>query len=250
MLEIEHLTVRYGRRTALRDCSLRVGEGEWWMLVGPNGAGKSTLIRAAAGAVPCEGELRFEGEDLTRMKPARRARLIGILDQHNTSSYDYSVEEIVGLGRYAHRGMLGADPRGDEAVEDAMRETGMTGLRRASVLSLSGGERQRAFLAQVLAQDPRLMILDEPVNHLDLPYQQAIFTLIADWLRKPGRAVLSVVHDLSLARRWGTHAMVLRGGECLARGPAAEALRDGILREAYGMDVGAWMRDQLDVWKE
>ncbi len=250
MLTAERLTVRYGSRFALSDCSLTVGEGEWWMLVGPNGAGKTTLIRAVAGAVPFTGELRFGDRPLRAMKPRDRARLIGILDQHNTAAYAYSVEEIVRLGRYAHRTALGDDPREEAAVEQALADAGLRDLRHESVLTLSGGERQRVFLAQVLAQEPRLMILDEPVNHLDLPYQQAIFELITDWLRTPGRAVLSVMHDLSLARRWGTHALVLRDGETLARGRAEEALRDAVLRDAYGMDVRGWMKGQLKVWEK
>ena len=250
-LDAQGVTVRYGTRTVLRDLSFSVEEGQWWMLVGPNGAGKSTLIRAVAQAVPYAGTLTLDGRPLSRMRPAERARMIGILDQQNEAAYAYSVEEIVRLGRYAHRrGALGSDPEEDAAVARAIGLTGLEPFRHASILTLSGGERQRAFLAQVLAQEPRLLILDEPANHLDLPYQQAIFGLIADWLRQPGRAVLSVVHDLSLARRCGTHALVLREGQCVAMGPAGEALSDEVLAGAYGMDVAGWMRGLLREWKK
>ncbi len=250
VLEAQGVTVQYGPRTVLRDLSFTLDAGQWCMLVGPNGAGKSTLIRAIAQAVPYTGVLTLDGRRLDAMRPAERAREIGILDQQNEAAYAYTVEEIVRLGRYAHRhGALGADPGEDAAVAKALAATGMESFRHASVLTLSGGERQRVFLAQVLAQDPRLLILDEPANHLDLPYQQAIFALIGEWLRQPGRAVLSVVHDLSLARRCATHALVLREGECLAQGPAGEAVSTRVLREAYGMDVADWMRDLLGEWK-
>ena len=126
--------------------------------------------------------------------------------------------------------------------------TGMTALRRASVLTLSGGELQRAFLAQVFAQNPRLLILDEPANHLDLVYQKQIFSLIGQWLREPGRAVLSIVHDLSLALRYGTHATLLDGGRCVAQGTAREALAPEHLEKVYGMDVRGWMRELLGEW--
>ena len=251
VLEARGVTVRYGPRTVLRDLSFTLEAGQWWMLVGPNGAGKSTLIRAIAQAVPYAGVLTLDGRRLDEMRSVERAREIGILDQQNEAAYAYSVEEIVRLGRYAHRrGALGADPGEEDAVNRALAVTGMEDFRNASILTLSGGERQRAFLAQVLAQDPRLLILDEPVNHLDLPYQQAIFALIGEWIRQPDRAVLSVVHDLSLARRYGTHALVLREGECLAQGEAKEALSNRVLREAYGMDVADWMKDLLGEWKK
>ena len=250
-LDAQAVTVRYGPRTVLQDASFSIGDGQWWMLVGPNGAGKSTLIRAIAQAVPYTGLLSFDGQPLSHMRTVERARRIGILDQQNEAAYAYSVEEIVRLGRYAHRrGALGPDPEGNEAVDRAIGLTGMEPFRHASILTLSGGERQRAFLAQVLAQDPQLLILDEPANHLDLPYQQAIFALISDWLRQPGRAVLSVVHDLSLARRYGTHALVLREGRCVAVGTAEEALSNNVLGEAYGMDVAGWMRGLLGEWKK
>ena len=107
---------------------------------------------------------------------------------------------------------------------------------------------QRAFLAQVFAQDPQVLLLDEPANHLDLKYQRHIFSLIRDWLQTPGRAVVSVVHDLSLARRYGTHAVLMDRGRCAARGPVGDVLTPDALGRVYGMDVYAWMREMLAQW--
>ena len=132
----------------------------------------------------------------------------------------------------------------------ALEQTGLADKRGASVLELSGGEVQRVFLAQVLAQGPRLLLLDEPANHLDLSCQQQIFGLIREWLRQPGRAVLSVVHDLSLARAYGTHAELMHQGRCAARGPVNEVMTPEQLRAVYGMDVYAWMRRMLACWQE
>ena len=173
-----------------------------------------------------------------------------MLAQQHIVSYAYTVEEIVRLGRYAHaRGFLsGRDPEGDALVEEALRMTGMAALRGKSVLTLSGGELQRAFLAQVFAQNPRVLLLDEPANHLDLGYQTHIFSLIGRWLSQPGRAVLSVVHDLSLARRYGTHAVLMDGGRCVARGTMEETMTPENLARVYGMDVGGWMRELLGQW--
>ncbi len=250
MLTGSHITVRYGDFTAVDDLSFRLEEGQWLMLAGPNGAGKSTLIEAIARGVPFTGSIQWEGRDLRTMKSAELARRIGVLSQRNTVGYAYTVEEVVGLGRYAYRGgfLSGRDEDGAARVEEALALTGLQDLRRASMLTLSGGETQRVFLAHVFAQHPRVLLLDEPANHLDLKYQQQIFSLIGTWLREPGRAVLSVVHDLSLARRFGTHAVLMDRGHCVSSGPIGEVLTPENLRRVYDMDVGAWMREMLSQW--
>lgn len=221
------------------------------MLAGPNGAGKSTLIEAIAQGVPYTGSIQWEGTDIRSLKPAQLARRIGVLSQKNTVGYAYTVEEVVGLGRYAYKAgfLSGKDEDGQAQVERALALTGLTELRRASMLTLSGGETQRAFLAQVFAQNPQVLILDEPANHLDLKYQQHIFSLIQEWLKTPGRAVMSVVHDLSLARRYGTHAVLMHHGKSVSQGETGQVLTPDNLRGVYDMDVYAWMRAMLSQWE-
>lgn len=249
MLQVEHVSVRYGEYEAVDDLSFSLEEGQWLMLIGPNGAGKSSLIECIARGVSYSGKILLQGKDIRTFKPVELARQIGVLSQKNAVGYAYSVEEIVSLGRYAHAsGFLGVQD-GREQIERALEMTGLTELRQASVLTLSGGELQRTFLAQVLAQDPRLLILDEPANHLDLVYQKQIFSTIRTWLQQPGRAVLSVVHDLSLARRYGTHAVLMNHGRCEAAGDVTHVFTAENLNRAYGMDVQAWMRESLDMWR-
>ena len=252
MLNVEHVTVRYGDFTAVDDLSFSLEEGQWLMLVGPNGAGKTTLIEAVSGGVPYDGRILYKGRDLRGLKPAQRAREIGVLAQRNLPGYAFTVEEVVRLGRYARSpGFFAAADREQEArVESALEMTGMTAFRRANILTLSGGETQRTFLAQVFAQDPRVLILDEPANHLDLKYQQNVFGLIRKWLETPGRAVLSVVHDLSLARLYGTHAVLMDRGRSVSQGPVMKVMAPENLRQVYSMDVYAWMRDMLSQWQE
>ncbi len=251
MLQGNHITVRYGGFTAVDDLSFHLSEGQWLMLAGPNGAGKSTLIEAIAQGVPYTGSIQWEGNDVRSLKPAQLARRIGVLSQKNTVGYAYTVEEVVGLGRYAYKAgfLSGRDEGGKAQVEQALALTGLTELRRASMLTLSGGETQRVFLAQVFAQNPQALILDEPANHLDLKYQQHIFSLIQDWLKQPGRAVLSVVHDLSLARRFGTHAVLMDHGKCVSQGAVNDVLTPDSLRAVYDMDVYGWMREMLGQWE-
>ncbi len=251
MLQGEHITVRYGNIAVVDSLSFHLGEGEWLMLAGPNGAGKSTLIEAIAQGVPYAGIIRWKGEDIRSLKGPQLARRIGVLSQKNNVGYAYTVEEVVGLGRYAYKAGLfsGKDDRGKSAVEKALKLTGLTELRRASMLTLSGGEMQRVFLAQVFAQNPQVLILDEPANHLDLKYQQHIFTLIQKWLKEPGRAVLSVVHDLSLAMRYGSHAVLMDHGRSISQGKISEVMTPENLQHVYGMNVYEWMRENLSQWQ-
>ena len=251
MLTAEQVTVRYGGHAVVDGVSFSLEAGQWLMLAGPNGAGKSTLIRAIAQGVPYTGRMELMGQDVRALRPAQLARQVGVLAQQHAVSYAYTVEEIVRLGRYAHaRGFLaGRDREGDARVEEALSMTGMAALRGKSVLTLSGGELQRAFLAQVFAQNPRVLLLDEPANHLDLGYQKHIFSLIGQWLQQPGRAVLSVVHDLSLALRYGTHAVLMDGGRCVAQGTTREALTPENLARVYRMDVAGYMRELTEPWR-
>ena len=251
MLTVDNVTVRYDRHTVVENLSFRLEEGQWLMLIGPNGAGKSSLIGAIAQGVPYIGRIALEGRDVRACKPAQLARRIGVLSQQHSVGYAYTVEEVVTLGRYAYSAgfLSGRDDEGPAKVEQALDITGMRGLRHASMLTLSGGEIQRAFLAQVFAQDPSILILDEPTNHLDLVYQKHIFSLIGDWLKQPGRAVLSVVHDLSLARRYGSHAVLMHEGRCVAQGPMDDVLTPDNLQRVYGMDVNQWMRELLAQWQ-
>jgi len=251
MLKGNHITVRYGEHTILDDMSFTLQEGQWLMLVGPNGAGKSTLIETISQGVPYTGAIELEGSDIRRCKPAQLARKIGVLSQKNSVGYGYTVEEVVALGRYAYTSsfLSTRDDDGKVQVEHALELTGLTELRKSSVLTLSGGELQRTFLAQVFAQNPQVLILDEPANHLDLVYQKHIFSLIAEWLKQSGRAVMSVVHDLSLARKYGTHAVLMNRGCCIAQGDIDQVLTPENLRSVYDMDVHAWMRDMLGQWQ-
>ena len=251
MLKAERVTVCCDGQVIVDDLSFALEAGQWHMLVGPNGAGKSTLVRAIAQGVPYTGSITLDGRDIRAYKPAQLAQRIGVLSQQHSVGYAYSVEEVVSLGRYAHTAgfLSGGDAEGKARVEEALEMTGLAHLRHASVLTLSGGELQRTFLAQVFAQNPQILMLDEPANHLDLVYQKHIFSLIGEWLKTPGRAVMSVVHDLSLARRYGTHALLMDHGQSVAQGTIPETLTGENLQAVYGMDVFGWMREMYAQWQ-
>ena len=251
MLRVENLSVAYGELTILNGVSFHLSPGEWLMIVGPNGAGKSTLINAITGGAPARGRVFFEGKDARTMKPHEFARSVGVLAQNHFVGYAFSVEEVVRLGRYAYAPSIFSQHSGEEdAVREALEQTGLWAQRHQSVLTLSGGELQRTFLAQTFCQDPRLLLLDEPTNHLDLVYQKQVFELIQEWRKDQNRAVISVVHDLSLARAYGTRALLLDHGQVVADGPMDQVFSDDVLNRVYHMDVRAWMTQMLAQWKE
>ena len=252
MLEVKGLTVAYESGDAVRDVSFTANQGEWIMLIGPNGAGKSTLLAAVAQCAVYRGSVLLEGRDARRWKPRAFARAVGVLAQTHAAGYAFTVEELVTMGRYAHtRGFFRSqDPDGQEAVRRALDMTGLWNLRGRNVQTLSGGELQRAFLAQAMAQEPRVLLLDEPANHLDLVYQKQMFELIGQWLAEGERCVISVVHELSLALRYGTRAVLLDHGCVTADGPAGDVLASDALRRAYGMDVAGWMADLAERWRK
>ncbi len=250
MLKVENLAVRYGSKQILKDVSFEVERGRWLMIVGPNGAGKTTIVNAISQGVPYTGTVTFEGRDVRMMKSRALARCIGVLSQKHTVGYSFTTEEVIRLGRYSHRPGLfeGGKDESERLVSEAIEMTGMEPFLQQSILTLSGGEMQRAFLAQLFAQAPQMLLLDEPTNHLDLIYQKQVFALVKDWISRTGGAVLSVVHDLSLAKAYGTEALLLRDGEAVCQGPISEVMTPDALQAVYGMDVYAWMREMYGQW--
>lgn len=251
MLDVSHLSVRYGTKVIVDDVSFSVEEGQWLMIIGPNGAGKTTIVSAVSGGVPYQGEILFEGKNIRRCKSRELARMFGVLAQSHYVGYGFTVEEVIRLGRYAHAGgfLSGGDAEGADKVRLAARMTGMEPYLHQSVLTLSGGELQRTFLAQLFAQEPKLLMLDEPTNHLDLVYQKQVFGLVSGWMEKTHGAVVSVVHDLSLAKRYGTHGILMNQGRIAAAGTIGEVTAPQQLNQIYGMDVYGWMREMYGQWR-
>lgn len=251
MLEVKNMSVKYGDNVIVNDVNFVLEEGQWLILAGPNGAGKSTIVNAVSKLLPYEGEVYLDGVDIKNIKSNDFSKKVSVLSQYHYVQYPFTVREVVSLGRYAHSsGFLKSkkDDEGEAFIDRALEMTGMTAFENKSVLTLSGGELQRVFLAQIFAQDPKLLILDEPTNHLDLIYQKQIFELITEWLRTPGRAVVSVVHDLSLSKAYGTHAILLNHGNIVKKGLIDDVFTKDILNDVYNIDVYAWMNKMYSQW--
>jgi len=239
MLRIESLTVGYGGAPVLRGLDLTVRPGEFVVVVGPNGSGKSTLVRALTRALsPAAGRILLDGRDLGRMRPREVARQLAVVAQETAVGFEFTVEEIVALGRTPHlRPLRGDTPRDREAVAEAMRQTGTAPLAGRLITALSGGEQQRVMVARALAQEPRLLVLDEPTAHLDIAYQVELLDLVRRLNRTQGLTVLAILHDLNLAALYADRVVMLKEGRCWADGAPAEVLTEANILAVYGSRV-------------
>lgn len=252
MLDIRNMSVRIDNRLIVDDVSFKVRENDLLMLIGPNGAGKSTLIKAIMQIYPYQGHVFLEGRDISSLNPKALATHIGVLAQTHQPQFPHSVYDLVSLGRYAYQhSLFGTLGRADKAkIEEALFVTGMEKMAYQSVLKLSGGELQRVYLAQLLAQNPRILILDEPATHLDLKYQITLFEIIRDWSKSKGKAVVAVVHDLNTVYSYGTHALLMHEGQVYKWGEVGDVLTRDNLKAVYTVDVAQWMQDMMKHWVE
>ncbi|OTA40989.1 MAG: iron ABC transporter ATP-binding protein, partial [Symbiobacterium thermophilum] len=239
MLRIESLTAGYGGEPVLKGLDLAVARGEFLVVVGPNGSGKSTLVRAVTGALtPTGGRILLEGRDLRTLRPREVARVLAVVAQDTSVGFDFTVEEVVALGRTPYLPPLRSEtPRDRAAVERAMRLTGTAPLAGRVITALSGGERQRVMVARALAQEPRLLILDEPTAHLDIANQVEVLDLVRRLNRTEGLTVLAILHDLNLAALYADRLVMLKDGRVWAGGPPAEVLTEANILTVYGSRV-------------
>lgn len=236
-LELRDLEVRYGERRALSGVSLTVPEGQFVALAGPNGSGKTTLIRAALGFLaPSEGTVEVFGDALSTLTPRERALRVAWVPQDETPRDDVPLLDYVLYGRYAHQGMLEGESEEDRQLAYALlEEVGLADRAHDGVLSISGGERQRVVLARALAQEPRLLLLDEPTSHLDIGHQLDVLGRVRALARARSVTVVAAMHDLNLAARFSDRIVVLSRGRVVADGMPATVLSEAILRRVWGV---------------
>lgn len=235
ILETRALTADYGAGPVLSDLTLALPEARFTALLGANGCGKSTLLACLAGLMtPRAGKVLLEGQDIAGLATKTRARQIAALAQNPQAPEGLRVEDLVRQGRYPHRSLLGSWSEADSAaVERALRLTAMTSLRDRTLDSLSGGQRQRAWLAMTLAQEGRVLLLDEPTSFLDLAHQIELLNLMRRLIRDEGLTVIAVLHDVNQAARYADHMVVLRNGGLLAEGLPQEVVTPETLSAAY-----------------
>lgn len=238
-LEAHDLTLGYRNTAVLRDLRLAVRPGRVLALAGPNGAGKTTILRGLARLLrPQRGTVLLDGRDLAQLSERDIARRLGLVPQNETSEWPLTVEQVVMLGRAAHRGWFMPYTATDHrAVDDALAQTGLTPLRARLLSELSGGERQRVLIARALAQQPATILLDEPTAHLDLRYQAAVLGLVRRLAHEHGLAIVVSLHDLNLVALYADQVALIADGGLLAEGSPAEVLTSDYLQRAYGVPV-------------
>lgn len=244
MIELKEVHGGYGERVVVRGVSLRVERGEFFALLGPNGSGKTTLLQLITGLLPpARGSVLLDGRPVREYSAIERARLVTVLGQEERISFDFTVEEIVALGRYPYqRGWFAALTREDRAaVEEAMELTQVSAYRHTAFRRLSGGEKQRVLLAKALAQQPKLLLLDEPTNHLDLHHAYGMLSLLKERQRTQGLTVLAILHDLNMAAMFADRAAILDGGGAVAEAGAPSSLlrRTERIGSIYRMELAA-----------
>jgi len=239
-LSAQGLTLRYGQKTVIDGVSLDVPSGEFVVIVGPNAGGKSTLLRGLARVMrPAAGVVRLGGDDIATLDAREVARRLAILPQMQQFDVDLVVEELVWRGRTPHHRPFRPATQADlAAVERAIEHARIEGLRERPLRSLSGGERQRAWLALALAQEPRVLLLDEPTTFLDLRHQVEVMEVLAR-LNQGGLTVIAVLHDLALASRYAQRIIAIADGKIALDGAPSEVLTPDALSRVFGLDMVA-----------
>lgn len=235
-LNIANLTAGYGNRKVLNSISLDpIPSGMVTALVGPNAAGKSTLLRAIAGLIPTTGSISLGDLNLQKLKHIDRAKHVTFMPQSMPFGVSLSVLEVVMSAIKASPLSEGSDTTSvDERALRVLERIGIGDIALRALDQLSGGQRQMVSLAQVIARNPKLLLLDEPTSALDLRHQVQVMQLVHD-LAQEGRAVVVVMHDLSLAARWAQHLVVFSEGHAVAQGSPEEAITEPLLEEVYGV---------------
>jgi iron complex transport system ATP-binding protein len=229
--------MRYGSSEVLRGASFQLEGSQVVTIVGPNGAGKSTLLGIMAGLrTPYAGQCLYRGREVHGWPRRAFAREVSFVPQTVRIEFPFTCEQVVMMGRSPYCDGLFESPEDHAAVERAMSITDILSFRQRDFRSLSGGERQRAILASVLAQSPKVLLLDEPTTFLDLHHQVSIYSLLRE-LARGGLLVVSVTHDLNLAATYSDRILVLRSGELVADATPAEVLKPDTLRSVFGVSA-------------
>jgi iron complex transport system ATP-binding protein len=249
LLRAENLCYAYSGRGGpafeLRDVSLRIPAGSLTALLGPNGGGKTTLVSLMAGVMrPQLGRVLLDGSDMTGMTRRQIARRVAIVPQETHPAFDYTVMEMVLMGRHPHLGPFALEgPHDLEIAQAALAATDTTALSERSYMTLSGGEKQRVIIASALAQSPDLLLLDEPTASLDLGFQLEIASVLQRLNRERGVTMVLATHDLNLAAALCTHVVMIRGGSILAQGETRDILTAEGVRALYGVEADVRFND-------
>ncbi|WRS28662.1 ABC transporter ATP-binding protein [Oscillospiraceae bacterium MB08-C2-2] len=230
-IEVHGVTYTAAGRPILNDVSMEVGEGEFVGVIGPNGSGKSTLLKNIYKVLsPAKGKILLYGQDIQKLTNRQAASRLAVVAQENSANFDFTVEEVVSMGRYPSKKMLDTLDEQDSAIiQQVIRSVGIEAFAKHSFLHLSGGEKQRALIARAMAQQTEIIVLDEPTNHLDIGSQ--IHTL--RMLKSSGKTILAALHDLGTASRCCDRIYVMQEGAILCSGKPKDIITKPLIEALY-----------------
>ncbi|CEN76105.1 ABC transporter [[Clostridium] sordellii] len=234
-LETKDLKVLLNKNEILKGIDIELGNKEFIGVIGPNGSGKSTLLKCLyRNLSPSSGSIYIDKVEIEKISTRESAKKIGILAQHNHHSFDFTVLDMVLMGRSPYKKLMDRDTKEDyDIVYEAIDKVNIRHLSNRSFNSLSGGEQQRVILARALAQKTKCLILDEPTNHLDIKYQLQLMEIVKDL----GIEVIAAIHDLNIAAMYCDKIYVLKNGEIVAYGTPKDVLTKELIKEVYDVDA-------------
>lgn len=237
MIEAQDISKKYENKTVLQHVDLEIPRGQLIAFIGPNGAGKSTFLSLVSRLQPqSSGDIFLDREEVRSWKSKELAKKLAILKQSNTIQLNITVRELVSFGRFPYnRGRLTAE---DEAlIDQAITQMELQEMVNESIHSLSGGQLQRVYIAMILAQDTEYVLLDEPLNNLDMNHANQMMHLLKKLVEEQNKTVLIVLHDINFAAGFADHIVAMKNGEIFAKGPTDEIIQPEILNKLYGMNI-------------
>ena len=234
-IQTDNIQVSFGSKTILQDISLDIRDKEFVGIIGPNGSGKSTFLKCLYRMLqPNHGKIFFDGTEMSSLSHRDTALKMAVVAQHSTVNFDFSVLEMVLMGRSPYKGLLDRDQIDDyEIARHALSQVGLSDFESRNFNTLSGGEQQRVILARALAQRTECLVLDEPTNHLDIKYQLELMTIV----KRLDATVVSAIHDLNLASMYCDRLIALKDGSVVCTGTPHEVLTEETIRHIYGVSA-------------
>ncbi len=248
VVEVAGVTARYehsGERYSLLDATVDARAGEFLVVLGANGAGKSTLMRVMAGSLAAEkGAVRLFGAPMSSLQRRQIAKMVAVVPQLAAVAFGFTVREVVLMGRAPHQGAwMTPSPSDAEIATRAIERCDLVGLEERAVSELSGGEQKRVAIARAIAQQPKLMLLDEPGAFLDVRHQIALCDLLAELARSSGVAIVCVMHDLNVAAQYASRVVLMKSGRVLSVGTVEEVMTYRKLQETFDADLYCGVND-------
>lgn len=239
MIHVQGVAKSYSRQTVLQGINWQVERGDFWGIIGPNGSGKTTLLNVLSGVEsPEAGEIALAGKPLSSYKPKELAKKLAVLQQDGLPPLAFPVRQVLEMGRFPFQNWRGKEA-GDGAeslLNEIVCRLDLQGLENKPLQVLSGGQRQRVALGKVMAQQPEIVLLDEPTTYLDIRYQMQFMELVSSWQRAEHLTVIAVMHDLNLAALYCDKLLALRDGKVVARGAPSEIITPEIVKSLFEVD--------------